>query len=210
MDAIKNSVFFDNVRVHESRLIGAEGDGWKVTQSALTMEHGVGRASAKSASPVAGDAKTTRSSSADDAKLALRNRFMDAGSGNYMGEQFLAQCKTNPSIVKRLKENPQLMGKLVDSYIFFQTERALSIRDREGLGGAHGGPELMLYVKRGGAKFGADMASILGPYALTDDPEMTLDEGIFEVAERCSICQAPSGTPEALKIIISRILSIGR
>ncbi len=95
VDAIKNSVFFDNVRVHESRLIGAEGDGWKVTQSALTMEHGVGRASAKSASPVAGDAKTTRSSSADDAKLALRNRFMDAGSGNYMGEQFLAQCKTD-------------------------------------------------------------------------------------------------------------------
>lgn len=198
VDAIKNSIFFDNVRVHESRLIGAEGEGWKVTQTALSREHGVrgggGAASART----------------DDDVMALRSRFVEARNCSYMGEQFLAECKTNPGLVKRLKENPQLVDKLVDSYTFFQTERVLSIRDREGLGGVHGGPELMLFVKRGGARFGGYMASIFGPYALTDDPELTLGEGIFEVGERCSICQAPSGTPEALKIIISRALAIGR
>ncbi len=46
VEAVKNSVFFDDVRVHESCLIGEEGDGWKVTQATFAVEHGGGGARA--------------------------------------------------------------------------------------------------------------------------------------------------------------------
>ena len=219
VDAIKNSVFFDDVRIHESYLLGEEGGGWKVAQTALMAEHGEARGAAARAprdgggavaAPRADGAVVAAQEVAGHEEVPLRGRWMDAPLGNFMLGQFLDQCRENPSIVKRLKENPQLVKNLVNSYVFAQQERAFNIRNREGLGGAYGGPQTMLYVKRGGARFGADMASVFGPVALTDDPEWTLDEGIFEVGERCSICQAPSGTPEAMKILISRALSIGR
>jgi alkylation response protein AidB-like acyl-CoA dehydrogenase len=38
--AVKHSVFFDDVEIHESFLIGKEGEGWKVTTSTLDVEHG--------------------------------------------------------------------------------------------------------------------------------------------------------------------------
>ena len=54
------------------------------------------------------------------------------------------------------------------------------------------------------------MAEVFGPFSLTDDPEWMLDNGIFEVGQSSGMCQALSGTPEAMKIIISRTLAIGR
>ena len=61
-----------------------------------------------------------------------------------------------------------------------------------------------------GARVIVDMARVLGPYALTEDETWGLDEGLYEVAERCGLCLAPGGTPEALKIVMSRALNIGR
>jgi alkylation response protein AidB-like acyl-CoA dehydrogenase len=36
----KNQVFFDDVKIHESYLIGGEHDGWRVTGATLAVEHG--------------------------------------------------------------------------------------------------------------------------------------------------------------------------
>ena len=177
-EAQKNSVFFDNVRVPESCLIGAEGDGWKVTNATFAVEHGGG-----------GLGKIPR---------------------NYIAEKFLAQCKNSPVISRRLKENPQLVDRVVNIYMYAEVDRLLALRNAAGKGGAYGGPQIMVFQKHGGAQFAADMAAVLGPYAFADEGEWMLDEGIFEVGERCGICQAPGGTPEAMKIIISRGLSIGR
>jgi len=201
VDGIKNSVFFDDVRIHESYLLGEEGKGWDVAQTALMSEHGAS-GPRRTAPPVRTKAK----------RVAPRRDGEEEPGGptNYMLQMFLTQCKNNPRIVKRLKENPKLIDSVVDTYIFAKLERAFSLRNAGGMGGAYGGPQLMLYQKRSGAKFGADMAAVFGPVALTDDPDLTLDEGIFEIGERCSICQAPSGTPEAMKILISRALAIGR
>ena len=136
------------------------------------------------------------------------------GSGriawNFVAEKFLAQCKSNPNIVKRLRENPQLLDSVINVYIGAQIERLLSMRNAAGVGGPYAGPQLAVYQKMFGARFIVDMAKVLGPYALPDDDERGLDEGIFEVGERCGICLAPGGTPEAMKIIISRALAIGR
>lgn len=178
VEAVKNSVFFDDVRVHESCLIGEEGDGWKVTQATFAVEHGGG------------------------------------GGGrafhNYIAEKFFTQCRNNTYLVKRLKENPNLVGNLVNAWIYAEVERLLSIRNAGGKGGAYGGPHAMVYQKVSAAGFAADMSEVLGPYAFADEEEWWLDEGIFEVGQRCSICMAPGGTPEAMKIIVSRALAIGR
>ena len=190
---VKHQVFFDDVRIHESYLIGGERDGWQVTTATLTVEHGDrgsdggGRGSAGGAVPI---------------------------SQNMVVEDFLAQCKTNPAIVKRLRENPHLLDSVVDIYIGAQIERLLATRNawlpRSGMRVRYAGPQLQVYSKMFGAKAAADMAQVLGPYTFTDDAEWVLDEGIFEVAQRGGVCFAPGGTPEALKIVISRALAIGR
>jgi len=175
-EAVKNSVFFDDVRVHESCLIGQEGDGWKVTQATFAVEHG-------------GGGRISR---------------------NYLSEKFFEQCRQNPNIVKRLREHPYLLDKAVDVYLYTEIVRLLSIRNAGGKGGAYGGPHLAMHQKLGGGKYINDMVEVFGPYSFTDEDEWRLDDGIFEIAQRNGIAMAPGGTPEAMKIIVSRALAIGR
>ena len=68
----------------------------------------------------------------------------------------------------------------------------------------------MVYSKMFATRLIANMAEVLGPYNFTDDVEWGLEEDIFEVGQRGGLCLAPAGTPEAMKIIISRALAIGR
>ncbi len=183
---VKNQVFFDDVRIHESYLIGGDHDGWKTTTATLTVEHG------------------DRSGEASGG---------EGGGGmaeSILVEKFLEQCKSNPNIVKRLRENPQLLDSVVNVYIDGQIARLFSLRNASRKGGRYGGPQATLYSKKAGTRIITEMARVLGPYTLTDDDEWGLDEGIFEVGQRSGVCQAPGGTPEALKIVISRALAIGR
>jgi len=52
----------------------------------------------------------------------------------------LSACKNNPSIVKRLKENPNLVESVVNVYMYGKRERALSLMNAGGMGGAYGAP----------------------------------------------------------------------
>jgi alkylation response protein AidB-like acyl-CoA dehydrogenase len=183
---VKNVVFFDDVRIHESYLIGGETEGWRMANLTLEVEHGGGGGEGA-------------------------GREVE---GSFIAERFLAQCKSNPNIVKRLEENPQLLDRLANIYVGAQIERLFSMRNAwlrlSGGRVAYAGPQRILYAKMFGTRFVADMAEVLGPYSLTDDAEWGLDEDIFEVGQRCGVCMAPGGTPEALKIAISRALAIGR
>ncbi|MBI2328112.1 MAG: acyl-CoA dehydrogenase family protein [Chloroflexi bacterium] len=173
----KNSVFFDDVKIHESYLIGGDHDGWKVADATLTVEHGGG----------------------ERVPRIPRNPVV---------EKFFAQCQNNPNVIKRLQENPELLHSVVDVYIGAQIERLWTLRN-SGQPIRGGGPQLSMYGKMYGARLATVMASVLGPYAFADD-EWALDDGIFETGERNAVCFAPGGTPEALKIVISRGLGIGR
>ena len=176
-DGIKYQVFFDDVRIHESCLIGGERDGWRVATATLEVEHGGGG--------------------------AMIRRNMPA-------EKFLKQCKSNPNVVRRLRENPHLLDTVVNVYTDAQIERLFAMRNACGVGGPYTGPQLQIHSKNFGTRIIADMAKVLGPYTLTDDPEWGLEEDVFEVTQRGGICLAPGGTPEALKIVMSRALAIGR
>jgi hypothetical protein len=74
----------------------------------------------------------------------------------------------------------------------------------------YSGQQFALYAKMFGLRIINDMAKVLGPYSFIEDTDKALAEGIFEVGQRCGICVAPGGTPEALKIGISRALQLGR
>jgi hypothetical protein len=140
--------------------------------------------------------------------------FVGVLGRNYMMDDFFDQCRNNPCVAGRLRENPQLLDSVASIYIDTQIERLIALRNAW-LSYSHeflpyAGPQLALFSKMFGARCIADMAKVLGPYTFTDDNEWGLAEGIFEVAQRCGICLASGGTPEALKIGISRALSIGR
>jgi alkylation response protein AidB-like acyl-CoA dehydrogenase len=187
VEAVKNSVFFDDVRIHESCLIGEEGDGWNVTMATFAVEHG-GRSSGPRLRGGGGEP---------------RNRVV---------EKLLAHCRDNENIAARLRENPQLLDSVAEVYIGARIERTLGVRNTGGMGGAYGGPQATWYGKMFGARAIAHLARVLGPYSLIDEDEdeWLLDDGQIELGQRCGICLAPGGTPEAMKIIMSRALSIGR
>jgi len=186
---VKHSVFFEEVKIHESFLIGGDYDGWKVTNATLQVEHG--------------DRESDRVSTG--AAFFPRNHLV---------EKFLDQCRNNPEIRSRLLENPQLQGDMVEAYIAGQVERLFYMRNaglpRAGKRAAYAGPQTALFTKMLGLNMTSTLSRVLGPYALTSDDEWGLEDGLFEVCARSGLCIAPGGTPEALKIVISRALRIGR
>jgi hypothetical protein len=111
-------------------------------------------------------------------------------------------------------ENPQLQGDMVEAYIGGEIERLFHLRTiglrRSGKRAAHAGLQNTLFTKTFGMNMTGYLSKVLGPHALTSDEDWGLEEGLFEVCERNGICIAPGGTPEALKIVISRALRIGR
>ena len=186
VEAVKHAVYFDDVRVHESHLIGEEGQGWAVTTATLEVEHGGG-----------------------GSRRGGRGRGGPIGR-NYLAEKFLTQCRADPKVKRRLKENPQLQDSVLEIYIGTEIQRLLSMRNVNGMGGFYGGPQLSLYGKMFGTKFSKHMAKVLGPGVYTDDTEWCLENGLFECSQRCGICLAPGGTPESYKINVSRALNMGR
>ena len=192
-DGIKYQVFFDDVRIHKSCLIGKENDGWRVANASLEVEHGGSRpgenepADEKAAGPAFWGSEQT-----------------------YVARKFLEQCRNNPVIAQRIKDNPELLSSVVNVYIEAEKERLFGLRNAGGMGGFYGGTHSSLFSKKFSITLTGEMAKVLGPYGMTSDEEWGLDESLYEVAQRGALCLAPLGTPEVLKIVISRAIAIGR
>jgi alkylation response protein AidB-like acyl-CoA dehydrogenase len=133
---------------------------------------------------------------------------------NQLWEKIIHQCKTNPNVYKRIQENPLLLDTLANIYIEYQTIRLFTLRNAWLLSSGQRepgrGPQVNLYAKEQGNRLSSEIAELFGPYALVDDGEWGMEDGFFEIGQRGAIQTAAAGTPEAMKIIISRALSIGR
>lgn len=129
---------------------------------------------------------------------------------NSICADFLAYCQTNPQLKKRLKQNPELVNRVVEAYINAQIEWLFALRNFAGAGGDYGGPQLALRFKIFGGKLSRIMTEVLGPAALTDDPKWGVAGDVIEVGVRAGINVSPGGTPEVSKINIARALRIGR
>jgi alkylation response protein AidB-like acyl-CoA dehydrogenase len=139
----KNQVFFDDVKIHESYLIGGEHDGWRVTGATLAVEHG-------------------ERDRGDVGKKEGGGRWI---SPNVLVDKFLDQCRINPNVKESVRHNPQLVEAIVDTYIDAQIMRLFSIRNAAGKGGRYGGPQLQLHTKTSGGRL-IEYGKVLDPMFL--------------------------------------------
>jgi alkylation response protein AidB-like acyl-CoA dehydrogenase len=178
---IKNTVYFDNVRVPAFNLIGGENNGWKVATTHLELEHGSGG--------------TIR-----------RNRVIDRVI------DYAKHVKRNG---KPLSEDAEIQDLIVDAYIEAEVSRLFGLRNywmrHTGQKLAHEGPQHSYWRKESGLRIAGTILKILGPYALTNDPQWDQSQGHLEVFHRAAIVNLhPGGTGEIQKVIMSRRLGIGR
>ena len=178
---VKNTVYFDNVRVPGFNLIGGENEGWKVGQTHLELEHGTGG-------------------------RVGRDRMVD---------RLFHHCKSAYRNGRPLTEDPDARDLLVDIYIEAEIGRLFGLRNywlrHSGQKVSYEGPQLSLQRKMSGLRMGRAILEILGPAALTTDPQWALVDGHIEAHQRSSIVAVhPGGTADIQKVIMARRIGIGR
>ena len=139
---VKNTVFFDNVRVPAFNLIGGHNQGWKVATTHLELEHGTG------------------------------GRI----SRNVVVDKLFEYCRENNRRGEPISKDPDAREKLVDVYIEQEIVRLLQLRNywmrHSGVTTTYEGPQASYLRKTLGLKMSRHILDILGPAALTFDPEL--------------------------------------
>ena len=178
----KQTVYFENVRLPAFNLIGGENNGWRVAGTHLELEHGL-------------------------MQTSLR--------GDSLWERILRLYKTAKSDGTPYMDSPDAptfsptstsTPKSVDSSTPATTGSS-----------ARAAPSPITAPKPTSTSSAPPSApakalhKLFGPYALTTDAEIGLEDGHIEVQQRGSIvAQHPGGTVEIQKVIMARRLGIGR
>ncbi len=178
----KQTVYFENVRLPAFNLIGGENNGWRVAGTHLELEHGL-------------------------MQTSLR--------GDSLWERVARLYKEAKSDGTPLMDSPGAPSLLADMYIDSQIGRLLHLRNywlqSTGRPVTYHGPQAYLHIKRSALRTAKAIHKLFGPYALTTDSEVGLEDGHVEVQQRGSIvAQHPGGTVEIQKVIMARRLGIGR
>ena len=178
---VKNTVFFDNVRVPAFNLIGGENEGWKVATTHLELEHGTG------------------------------GRI----SRNWLVDRMFDYCRTTQRRGQPLAKDPEVRDRLVDIYIEAEITRLFNLRNywmrHSGANITYEGPQASYYRKESGLRQATAILDILGPAALTYDPDLGAGEGHVEAYMRSAlIALHPGGTTDIQKVIMARRIGIGR
>ena len=178
---VKNTVYFDDVRVPAFNLIGGENNGWKVATTHLELEHGSGG--------------SIRRNRVVERLLEMVKKLKR--DGKPLSEHSDIQDLLVDVFVET--EITRLYG--LRNYWMRHTHQKL----------AHEGPQHSYHRKESGLRIGEAILQVLGPYALTNDPAWDLSDGRMEVFQRASIVNLhPGGTGEIQKVIMARRLGIGR
>ena len=180
---VKNTVYFDNVRVPAFNLVGGEGNGWKVAGTHLEIEHGLLR------SAVREDTLTRRVF--DYARSAVRN-----------GEPLLADPDVRDRLVDFWIDSEVTRLLHFRNYAWRGQGRQLTYE----------APQAYLYQKRSQLARARAVLDVMGPLALVAEPDaLAVADGHVETHQRASIVdQHPGGTAEIQRVIIARRLGIGR
>ena len=178
---VKNTVYFDNVRVPAFNLVGGENNGWQVATTHLELEHGSG-----------GTIRRNR---------LVERLFSSAAELMRDGKPLSQQPDVQDALVDVFIQTE--IGRLfgLRNYWMRHTHQKLTYE----------GPQSSYHRKTSGLKVAEAILQILGPYALTNDPGWDRSNGHMEVFQRSSIvAMHPGGTAEIQKVIIARRIGIGR
>jgi 3-oxocholest-4-en-26-oyl-CoA dehydrogenase alpha subunit len=177
----KNTVFFDAVRVPAFSLIGGENNGWRVAGTHLELEHGA-----------AGSIRRDR-----------------------MWDRLLEYCRTEQLDGRALIEHPHVEDGLAEIFARLESVRLLAVRNfwlsyhRSPM--TYHGPQLSYLRKTTGLWMTQRVLDLLGPSALTSDPEWGALHGFAEGQQREGIVgMHPGGTTDIQRVIMSRALGVGR
>ena len=178
---VKNTVYFDNVRVPAFNLVGGENEGFKVSRTHLELEHGTGGGINRNwlVNHLFDYCKTTNRngqpiSKDPDARDLLVDIYIEAEVGRLFG---------------------------LRNYWMRHTSKAVSYE----------GPQLSYHRKMSGLRMGRAILELLGPAALTNDPRWAPAEGHVEAHQRSSIVAVHlGGTADIQKNNMARRIGIGR
>ena len=178
---VKNTVFFDNVRVPAFNLIGGENEGWKVATTHLELEHGTGGRIAR----------------------------------NWLVDHLFEYCRENQRNVQPLPQDPDVRDKLIDIYVEAEIARLFNLRNywmrHSKAEITYEGPQASYWRKMSGLRMSQSILDILGPSALTYDPQWGAADGHMEAHQRSAIVAIhPGGTADIQKLIMARRIGIGR
>lgn len=179
---VKNTVYFDNVRIPADHLVGGENNGWDVAGTHLEIEHGLLRSAVR----------------ADE----MLERVMKYAQGTMRGGLPLAEDPDVRASLVDFYVNSQITRLLhFRNFAYRAQGRQLTYE----------GPQAYLHQKRSALSKARAILDIMGPRALLSDPEWAVANGHIEVHQRASIVeQHPGGTAEIQRVIIARRLGIGR
>jgi hypothetical protein len=173
-------VFLDNVRVSREYLIGGETEGWRVTQSSLELEHG--------------------------AEGALEPR------GARAVQELMSAWQWGQR--RSLARGAAAQERLVDAYIRSNIHRLIVRRNfwmfHTKQPQTFHGIQNTWYGRETKIRTSEDYLSLLGPYALTTDPEWTVADTRVELAIRDANHTVGAGSYEIDKVIMARRIGLSR
>ena len=178
---VKNTVYFDNVRVPAFNLVGGENEGWKVATTHLELEHGTG---------------------GDISRNWLVDRLFEYCRVTQRGGQPLTK---DPDVRDRLVDihiEAEVL-RLFDLRNYWMRHSGANI--------TYEGPQASYYQKMSGLRRSTAILDILGPATLTYDPNWGAGEGHMEAFQRSALIAIhPGGTADIQKVIMARRIGIGR
>jgi alkylation response protein AidB-like acyl-CoA dehydrogenase len=178
---VKNTVFFDNVRVPAFSLIGGEDNGWKAASTHLELEHGAG------------------------GRIG-RNRVWDrllryCQTTKRDGVPLVQNADTRDLLadIYITTEVQRLFG--LRNFWLTYAKRPRSYE----------GPQLSYYRKMAGLWMTGAILEAVGPAALTTDETWGSPDGFLELQQRNGIVAVhPGGTADIQRVSMARRIGIGR
>ncbi len=177
----KQTVFFDDVRVPASALVGGENNGWRVASTHLELEHGGG-----------GNIRRNR----------LWERLLAYCRENMRDGIPLIQHQDVRDTLAEIYTQVEVQ-RLFGLRNFWLT---YNHKPR-----SYEGPQLSLHRKATGLWLTGAILQMLGPAALVSEEEWSGPDGFLESQQRNGIVAThPGGTMEVQKISMARRIGAGR
>ena len=178
---VKQTVYFDNVRVPAFNLVGDENEGWKVATTHLELEHGTG------------------------GRIG-RNWLVDRLFDHCRTTERRGEPMTNDPDVR-----DRLIDVYVEAEIVRLLNMRNYWMRHSGAHITYEGPQASYVRKTSGLRMSQALLDILGPAGLTHDKELGAADGHMEAHSRAGIVAIhPGGTTDIQKVIMARRIGIGR